>query len=103
MNRSRENTEIYHTYLSAANCTDLSCLRSAPSEVLKRADEAVTFDYSTSDGWIGPSIGWGPHPDGDLVPSAPELLLAQGKYHRSVRKVLTANMANDGLGNVVSK
>ena len=72
-------------------------------EVLTQADEAMTFNYSTSDGWIGPRIGFGPHPDGDLVPNAPDLLIAKGKYHKSVRKVLTANMANDGFGAVVSK
>lgn len=103
MNRSRENAEIFNTYLDAVNCTDLACLRSAPLEVLIHADAAVTFNYSTSDGWVGPSIEWGPHPDGDLVPSTPELLLAEGKYHRTVRRVLTANMAIGGLGNVVSK
>ncbi len=103
MNRSRENTEIFEQYLRAANCTDLTCLRSAPAAVLKKADEALTFNYNTSGGWIGPSIGWGPHPDGDLVPTTPDLLLQQGRYHKSVRKILTANMANDGLGAVVSK
>ena len=89
-------------YLDGANCTDLACLRAAPAEALTRADAAVTFNYSTSDGWIGPGIGWGPHPDEDLVPDAPDLLIAEGKYDRSVKKVVVANMANDGLGAVVS-
>jgi hypothetical protein len=94
---------MYNMYLNATNCDNLACLRAAPLDVLIKADQALTFDRGTTDGWIGPKIGWGPHPDGDLVPNAPDLLLAKVIYHRSVRKVLTANVANDGYAAIVSE
>jgi hypothetical protein len=60
------------------------------------------WDKNTSEGWIGPSIGFGPHPDGTLVPNAPDLLIREGKYHKEVQKVLMAHMWHDGNG-VVSE
>jgi hypothetical protein len=44
---------------------------------------------------LGPGIGFGPVIDGDLVPDLPNVLLSQGKYHKSIRRVLSANMADD--------
>jgi hypothetical protein len=93
---------MFDLYLEAANCTDLACLRAAPVEVLVQADEAMVWDKNKSEGWIGPSIGFGPHPDGTLVPNAPDLLIREGKYHREVQKVLMAHMRHDGNG-VVSE
>lgn len=102
VNRSVELREMFDLYLEAANCTDLACLRAAPVQTLIQADEAMTFNRNISEGWIGPKIGFGPHPDGDLVPNAPDLLIREGKFHKEVQKVLMANMAHDGNG-VVSK
>jgi hypothetical protein len=97
-----ELKEMFNMYLEAANCTDLACLRAAPVEVLVQADEAMVWDKNRSEGWIGPSIGFGPHPDGSLVPNAPDLLIREGKYHRDVQRVLMAHMWHDGNG-VVSE
>lgn len=102
VNRSAELRDMFNLYLKAADCADLACLRAAPVETLIQADEAMTFDKNISEGWIGPRIGFGPHPDGDLVPNAPDLLISEGKYHKEVQKVLMAHMAHDGNG-VVSK
>ena len=45
---------------------------------------------------LGPGIGFGSVIDGTFVPDLPNRLLAQSKYHKSVKKFLSANMANDG-------
>ncbi|EPS43555.1 hypothetical protein H072_2396 [Dactylellina haptotyla CBS 200.50] len=98
VNRSAAMSEIYNGFLDAANCSDIKCLRSLPSSAIAKANEQLIFDIPNRQGFIGPSIGFGPIIDGDLVTALPEQLLEKGKYHRSVQKVLTANMVADGLG-----
>lgn len=102
VNRSQDMTEIYQMFLNATNCTDITCLRQAPTDTIIAANTDLIFN-APSEGWIGPKIGYGPIIDGDIVPDLPDRLLAQGKYHTSVKKVITADMANDGLGVVASK
>ena len=102
VNRSQEMTEIYNLFLEAANCTDTSCLRDASPEVIVAANRDLLLSVDSS-GWLGPSIGYGPIIDGDLVLDVPDRLLGQGKYHRGVEKVLVANMANDGVAAVVTQ
>ncbi|KIX00728.1 uncharacterized protein Z518_09793 [Rhinocladiella mackenziei CBS 650.93] len=95
VNRSADMTGIYHLFLNATNCSDISCLRGLPTDATAAANRDLLFNVPSS-GWLGPLIGYGPIVDGDLVPDVPDRLLAQGKYHTSVEKVMTANMARDG-------
>lgn len=93
-------TEIYKLFLNSSGCQDVACLRSLPTEAIIAANQDLLFNVPSS-GWLGPSIGYGPVLDGDLVPDLPDRLLQEGKYQKSVERVLTANMANDGLYNTV--
>ncbi len=95
-------TNIYNLFLNSSGCADIACLRNASSDTIIAANQDLFFNYP-SEGWIGPSIGYGPIPDGDLVPDAPDRLLAEGNYHKEVAKVMAANMANDGYYAVVSE
>lgn len=95
-------TGIYKLFLNSSGCQDVACLRSLPTEAIVAANQDLLFDVPSS-GWLGPMIGYGPVLDGDLVPDLPDRLLQEGKYQRSVERVLTASMANDGLYNTVCK
>jgi hypothetical protein len=92
-------TAIYNAFLNATGCSDIACLRSLPSDAVATANRDL-FSLPSS-GWLGPDIGYGTIIDGDLVSDLPDRLLLQGRYHKSVEKVLTANMALDGLGGTV--
>jgi hypothetical protein len=92
-------TNIYNDFLNATNCTDVSWLRSLPSEAIAKANRDL---YSIpSSGWLGPDIGYGPIIDDDIVTDFPDRLLVQGRYQKGVEKVLTADMALDGLAGTV--
>jgi carboxylesterase type B len=95
VNTSTRMTALYITLLDAANCTNTSCLRSIPESAIAAANAQLIMNAPPAVG-LGPGIGFGPIVDGDLVPELPDVLLAQGRYHRSVKRVLTANMENDG-------
>jgi hypothetical protein len=43
-----------------------------------------------------PSIGYGPIIDGDMVTDLPDTLLKHGSYHKSVERIITSNMVDDG-------
>ena len=100
VDRSEGMTNIYDAFLNATNCTDVACLRELSTEDIQQAQIAL-YDIPSS-GWLGPDIGYGPIIDGDLVTDIPDRLLAQGKWNKNVKKVLTANMALDGLGGTVT-
>jgi len=87
-------TDLYDALLKAANCTTTSCLRRIPESAMAAAN-AQLIQNSSGGFSLGPGIGFGPIIDGDLVPNLPDILLQQGRYHRSVEKVLSSNMAND--------
>ncbi|KAF3923563.1 Cholinesterase [Dactylellina cionopaga] len=96
VNRSAAMTELYNDFLDATNCSDIKCLRGLSSHAIADANKDLLFNVPR-EGWLGPSIGYGPIIDGDLVTGVPDQLLLEGKYHKSVKKVLTANMAADGF------
>lgn len=101
INRSEGMTNIYNAFLNATNCTDVACLRRLPTEAVQQA-QIELYDIPSS-GWLGPDIGYGPITDGDLVTDVPDRLLARGIWNKNVKKVLTTNMANDGLGGTLGK
>jgi carboxylesterase type B len=88
-------TDLYNTFLDAANCTSLACLRSASEMTIANASAHLLLEEPSPEG-PGPSIGYGPVIDGDLVPDLPATLLKEGSYHKSVKRIITSNMANDG-------
>jgi carboxylesterase type B len=86
--------DLYNAFLKEANCTTASCLRNI-SESAMAAANARLIQNSSVGFSLGPGIGFGPVIDGDLVPNLPNVLLEQGRYHKGIKKVLSANMADE--------
>lgn len=80
-NNPQMHRAIYNAFRSAANCTNLECLRQAPTEVLKDANRNL----------ISSNMSIGPVVDGDYVPDIPMKLLAQGKFHHDLKGVIATN------------
>lgn len=80
-NNAQMYVTIYNAFESAANCTNLECLRQAPAEVLKNANLKV----------ISRGVFIGLVVDGDYVPDMPMKLLAQGKFHQNLKSIITTN------------
>lgn len=72
---------IYNAFESAANCTNVECLRQAPTEVLKKANQNVIFNGA----FFGPVV------DGDYVPDIPMKLLVEGKFHQNLKSIISTN------------
>lgn len=81
MNNSLMHTTIYNAFESAANCTNLECLRQAPTEVLKVANQNVVLS----------GVSFGPVVDGDYIPDIPMKLLVEGNFHRNLKSVIATN------------
>lgn len=102
VNRYQEMTDIYRQFLNATKCDDATCLRKAPMETLAEANRYMMLDAPPGP-FGGPSIGFGPIIDGDLVKDAPEKILAKaaegGQPTGRVKRVIGGGMKNDGIGN----
>lgn len=71
--------------MTQANCSDLACLRSAPTDVLIEANNLVNQNAFLN------GVGFSPVVDGDYVPDLPSKLLSDGRYHKTLASVITAN------------
>lgn len=102
VNRSEEVTGIYNIFLNATNCTNVGCLRELPSEDLKKANSYMMLEQGTGE-FGGPSIGFGPVIDGNLVRDVPDRVLNNITSPRrglgNVKRVIAGGMRNDGIGN----
>jgi hypothetical protein len=87
-------TDLYKDLLEAANCNTTSCLRNISESEMSTANTKLIQNASPAFSF-GPGIGFGPIIDGDHVPDIPDFLVKEGRYHRSIQKVLSANMAAD--------
>ena len=74
----RERT--FNAFMTQSNCSDLKCLREAPTSALIAANSNVT-QTST----IGPVV------DDDFVPDYPSKLMLDGRYHKTLVSVIAAN------------
>lgn len=72
--------------MAQANCSDVACLRSAPTETLMDANSLLTQN-SISSG----SVGFVVVVDGEYVPDLPGKLFLEGRYHKNLTSVITAN------------
>ena len=84
--------------LDAANCTTLACLRSVPEEtMLKVNDQLINHTPSNSGGGqLGPLLGFGPAPDGKVIPDMPLALFQKGQYNKGVKRLVLGSMADEG-------
>ena len=81
---------IFKSFMAAANCSDLECLRHIPTDIIIKANAVI----SSSDTNINTTIGPGPVVDGDYVPDLPSKLLLEGQFHKNAI-VVTANNAHE--------
>lgn len=64
--------------------------------MIKANDYLVLDTPSTGGGGVyGPSLGFGPVPDGTRLPGMPEALFREGRYHKDLRGLVIGNMANE--------
>lgn len=81
---------MYDYLQSAANCTSVKCLREAPTEVLISANEAIIMrQFEGGLGTFTIVV------DGDYVPDVGSKLLEEGKFHRNLKSIITANTAHE--------
>ena len=73
----RERT--FNAFMKLSNCSDLKCLREAPTSVLIAANNIVA------------QTGIGPVVDDDFVPDLPGKLMLDGRYHKTLVSVIPAN------------
>lgn len=90
--------ELFSMVLKAANCTTLSCLRSVPEATLLRVNDRLInkLPSETGGGTLGPVMGFGPAPDGKLIPDIPSALIRQGWMHKSLKRLVVGTMALEG-------
>lgn len=90
--------EMFNMVLEAANCTALACLRSVPEATMLRVNDLLInhMPSETGGGTLGPVMGFGPAPDGKLIPDIPTALLGQGKIHRDIKRLVIGTMAEEG-------
>ncbi|KAH6854598.1 Alpha/Beta hydrolase protein [Chaetomium sp. MPI-CAGE-AT-0009] len=98
-NVTARQRQLFDMVLAAANCTTLTCLRSAPEATLLHINDAL-INQSPSEGGggtLGPVLGFGPAPDGRRIPDIPVALLQQGRTHRkSLDRLVIGTMAGEG-------
>jgi carboxylesterase type B len=77
--------EEFKAFIAKANCSDLACLRRAPTQALMQANSFLTQHGAAA------GVGFSVVVDGDFVPDLPAKLLLEGRYHKSLTSVITAN------------
>lgn len=75
--------------MSLANCSDLACLQSAQTQVLMNANNVINQNGSAG------GLGFNPVVDGDYVPDLPGKLFSEGRYHKTLSSVISANNAHE--------
>ncbi|KAJ6440682.1 lipase [Purpureocillium lavendulum] len=97
-NVTARQRKLFDTVLAAANCTSLACLRSVPEATMLRVNELLINQTPAEGGGgtFGPVLGFGPAPDGRLIPDIPSALLKQGRAHRGLKRLVIGNMLLEG-------
>ena len=75
-----QREHAFNTFMMKSNCSDLKCLREAPTSILIAANSNVTQIN-----------GSGPVVDDDIVPDYPSKLMLDGRYHKTLVSVIAAN------------
>jgi carboxylesterase type B len=75
----------FNAFMAQANCSDLACLRRAPTEALLEANNFLNQNTTTS------GVGFAVVVDGNYVPDLPSRLFLKGRYHKTLTSVIAAN------------
>ncbi|KAA8647978.1 hypothetical protein EYZ11_005668 [Aspergillus tanneri] len=99
-NVTARRQSLYDYVLHQANCSSPACLRNLSPASLANVNNHIISDVPTESGGgsFGPGIGLSPVVDGAYIPDTATILFSQGRFHKSVRGVMVANMENEGMG-----
>ncbi|UNI16019.1 hypothetical protein JDV02_002496 [Purpureocillium takamizusanense] len=97
-NVTARQRKMFNMVLTAANCTSLACLRSVSETTMLRINEQLISHTPTESGGgtLGPVMGFGPAPDGKLIPDMPSVLIGQGRVHGGLSRLVVGTMAREG-------
>lgn len=85
----------YETFLQAANCTSMSCLRQLPLPNIKLATQrSYERSYNSGDFAYG-TYYWGPAVDGHILQERPLEAFSQGRFHKM--PILINRDGNEGF------
>ena len=98
VNRSLEMTGIYNLFLNYTKCSDAACLRKLSADEMHKANKYMMIDHADGP-FGGPSIGFEPIIDGDLVKDVPDRILHKKPTQGNVKRVIAGGMRSDGIGN----
>lgn len=79
----------FQVILNKTGCVDVHCLRRATATILGPANNY--FNSNGIDGGVLP----GPAVDGDMVPDVAGKLLLDGRYHKCLEGIVSANNARE--------
>lgn len=97
-NVTARQRKMFDMVLEAANCTSLACLRAAPETTMLHVNDRLIIQTPTESGGgtLGPVMGFGPAPDGKLIPDIPSALIKQGRVHKDLSRLVVGSMALEG-------
>ncbi|GJN83953.1 hypothetical protein PLIIFM63780_007504 [Purpureocillium lilacinum] len=97
-NVTARQRKMFDMVLEAANCTSLACLRAAPETTMLHVNDRLINQTPTESGGgtLGPVMGFGPAPDGKLIPDIPSALIKQGRVHKDLSRLVVGSMALEG-------
>jgi carboxylesterase type B len=81
--------ELFKQLMAKANCSDLACLRHAPTQALIEANTFLIQNGSTA------GVGFTAVVDGDTVPDIPSRLVLEGRYHKTLTSVVVVNNVHE--------
>ncbi|KAL2131747.1 hypothetical protein VTI74DRAFT_4647 [Chaetomium olivicolor] len=90
--------KLFDMVLEVANCTSLACLRSMPEETMLRINDRLINHTpgESGGGTFGPIMGFGPAPEGKLIPDIPSALIKQGRMHKELKRLVIGTMTGEG-------
>ncbi|KID80417.1 Carboxylesterase, type B, partial [Metarhizium brunneum ARSEF 3297] len=99
-NVTERQKELFNLVLKTANCTTLRCLRSVPEETMIGINDQLInqMPSQSGGGQIGPLHGFGPAPDGKIIPDLPLAMLRRGEFYKGLNALILGSMALEGMG-----
>ena len=81
----RGRDEEFKAFIAKANCSDLACLRRAPTQTLMEVNAYMCRHAGVA------GVGFTVAVDDDYVPDLPDRLFLDGRYHKTLTSVIAAN------------
>ncbi|KAI5846928.1 Alpha/Beta hydrolase protein [Tricharina praecox] len=85
---------LWEAFKANTGCANATCIRSLPSMVVQAAN-ALTIGQWMS-GALGSTSGLYPVVDGDYIPDFPVKLLAEDKFHKEIKSIISSSSRHEG-------